>query len=695
MGWGPARALNVSDLEGRLRNVSTNQSPNERIEELRALLRKHNVAYYDAAAPEIPDAEYDQLRRELEDLEAEHPDLVTPDSPTQIIGATTSEAFAEVVHSVPMMSLHNAFDLDELRGWTEKAERRLDGRQIAAYVCELKFDGLAISIRYEQGRLVQAATRGNGRVGEDVTHNVRTIEDIPHQLSGDAPDVLEVRGEIYLPIAVFDALNAAQDAAGLKRYVNPRNTAAGSLRQKDAETTRSRHLSFFAYQLGEVVGTDVPGSHFETLQFLAAFGLPVNEHARRVDRFDEVISFCETHTAGRHDLPYEIDGIVVKVDDLATQGELGSDSKAPRWAIALKLPPEEKTTTLLSIETSVGAGGQVTPFAMLDPVFVGGSTVGTATLHNQDQVALKDVRPGDTVIVRKAGDVIPEVVGPVLSERPAGLEPWTFPTECPVCTQPLVRNEGDAKTYCVNYDCPAQVRARIEHFANRGSMDIEFLGEQRVDLFVTEGLLTDVGDVFTIDLDKIRELEGFGETSVTNLAGAIETAKSRPLGNLLFGLRIPHVGSTTGELLASSFGHIDNIIAASRDDLVAVDGLGPIIADAVHDWFRVDRNLAIIDKLRAAGVNLQGPERSEAPQVLDGMAIVVSGGLTGFTRDSVKDAIKDRGGKSPGSVSKKTTALVVGADPGASKVTKAEELGVPIIDEAAFVVLLEAGELPA
>ena len=657
------------------------------------MIRHHNAAYYTADA-EIPDADYDALMAELRQLESEHPGLVSDDSPTQTVGAIPNAMFAPVVHQSRMMSLDNAFDLDELRAWATRLERRLDGAVVEAYACEPKFDGLAISLRYENGRLIQGATRGDGAVGEDVTHNVRTIADIPDRLSADAPAVLEARGEVYMSIPVFEALNASQESLGLKRYVNPRNTAAGSLRQKDATVTASRQLSFWTYQLGQVEGGPELGSHTETLAYLASLGLPVNPLAERVADIESVVSYVEHHHARRHDLDYEIDGVVVKVDDLGLQGRLGSTARAPRWAIAYKLPPEERSTTLIAIDVSIGAGGQATPFARLEPVFVGGSTVGTATLHNEDQVREKDVRPGDTVIVRKAGDVIPEVVGPVLAARPDGLAPWTFPRDCPVCAEPLVRPEGESATFCVNYDCPSQVRGRLAHFGSRGAMDIEGLGEQRVDLFVSAGLLTDVGDVYSLDYDAVLAMEGFGQMSVDNLRHAIEVSKQRPLGNLLFGLRIPHVGTTVGQLLAKAFGHIDALMEASVESIAEVDGVGPTIAASVNEWFRTERAKVIVAKLKAAGVNLHGPEVADVAQTLEGMAIVVTGTLADYNRDEAKEAITSRGAKAPGSVSKKTTALVVGAEPGASKVTKAEELGVPVIDEAAFEILLETGELP-
>ena len=669
-----------------------------RIDELRALVDHHDQRYHVDDAPEIPDADYDALLAELRALEAEHPDLVTPDSPTQRAGATGRSTFAEVAHRVPMRSLDNAFDVDELRAWTERVLRRLgDDAPPVAWACELKFDGLAVSLRYEDGVLVQAATRGDGRVGEDVTANVRTIDDVPDRLADGAPPVVEVRGEVYMGLTAFAELNAAQEQAGEKVYVNPRNTAAGSLRQKDAAVTATRDLSFWAYQLGEVVDGPEQASHLGTLAWLDALGLPVDAHRARFDDVEDVVAHVAAVEAARHDLDYEIDGVVVKVDDLALQDELGFTARAPRWAIAYKLPPEERTTRLLEIEVSIGPGGQATPFARLEPVFVGGSTVAAATLHNADQVAAKDVRPGDVVVVRKAGDVIPEVLRHVPSERPDGSVSWTFPTECPACGGPLVRPEGEAATFCANHACPRQVRGRIEHFASRGAMDIEGFGEQRVDLFVSEGLLADVAGVFALDYDRIAAWDGFGETSVENLRRAVDAARDRPLGRLLFGLRIPHVGTTVADLLASAFGHLDRLQAATVEEIEAVEGLGPIIAASLHGWLREERNADLLDRLRAAGVCLEAPDAGEAGDVepvLAGLSIVVTGTLSAMSRDEAKAAIVARGGKSPGSVSAKTTALVAG-EGGGSKLAKAEDLGVPVLDEAAFDHLLATGELPA
>ena len=666
-----------------------------RITQLREQISFHNQRYYELDDPQIPDIEYDMLVRELQALEEAHPELASADSPTVAVGSAPSTTFAEVVHRVPMMSLDNAFDRDELMAWASRMMRGLDLEESDPldFICELKIDGLALSIRYENGLLVQGATRGNGKVGEDVTANIKTIDVIPQTLVG-APEVLEVRGEVYLPLDAFNELNERQEAAGLPRYANPRNTAAGSLRQKDPEKTAKRGLKFWAYQLGEVVGGPELPTLTSAFDWLAELGFPVNPERCTVSSIPDVVAFIERWQEHRHDLPYEIDGAVAKVDRLDSQRRLGSTSRAPRWAIAYKLPPEERTTKLLAIEVSVGRTGRATPFAVLEPVFVGGSTVQMATLHNADQIAIKGVRPGDTVRVRKAGDVIPEVIGPVLAERPPGLPEYVFPSQCPACSEALVRPEDEAHMFCINPACPARQQTQLEYFASRGGMDIEGLGERTIATLISQGLIEDAGDLYSIDYERLGQLEGFGQTTLDNLKAGIEGSKQMPLASLLVALGIRHLGPSGAESLASSFGHLDRIIAATADEMAAIDGVGPVIARSVAEYFASDKANAMVEKFRAAGVNFEGPEASALPQVLEGMAIVVTGTLEGFSRDSAADAIKARGGKNPGSVSKKTAAVVIGENPGASKVTKAEEHSVPMLTEAQFVTLLETGELP-
>ena len=679
-------------------------TPQQRADELREQIRYHNERYYADDAPEISDADYDLLVRELRALEAEHPELAVDDSLSGEVGAgSLNVAFAPVEHRVPMTSLDNAMDVDELVAWGDRVARGLPGQDVR-YVCELKIDGLAMSIRYEGGRLVQAATRGDGRVGEDVTANVATIAEVPKVLTG-APPVLEVRGEVYLPIAAFERLKAAKEAENAVRVaagrkpepvpVNPRNAGAGSLRQKDPSVTAQRELAFWSYQLGEVVGGPEFTSHHETLDFLASLGFPVNPEIRVVDGLDAVYEFCRHWQEHRHDLGYEIDGAVVKVDSLAQREVLGFTSRAPRWAIAFKFPPEERTTILRDIQVSVGRTGRTTPFAVLEPVFVGGSTVGMATLHNEDQVRLKDVRPGDTVVVRKAGDVIPEVVGPVLALRPEGSEPWVFPSRCPCpLSTELVRPEGEADTRCVEPECPFQRDQRIIYFGSRGAMDIEGLGEQTVLQLSDAGMVADAADIYSLTREQLMTLPKWGTTKADNLLAAIEGSKTRPLPRLLTALGIKGLGPSASEGLSRRFGSLDAIMGATEADLSATDGVGPVIAASVVRWFSRDANRAIIEKLRDAGVDFGRVEVSVLPQVLAGKAVVVTGTLDGFSREEAEAAIKDRGGKSPGSVSAKTFAVVVGAEPGASKVTKAETLGIPMLDVEGFRHLLDTGELP-
>ena len=683
-------------VKGDFSDKDNNKKVSSRLKELGELIRFHNDLYHGKGAPEILDSDFDLLWRELLDLEQKYPHLVDPNSPSTTVGSRNNTPFAEVKHRVPMQSLDNAFDKEQLNSWTDKVQRRLDsGQKISTWVCELKFDGLAVSIRYERGQLVQAATRGDGVIGEDVTENVSTIADVPKTLGKKAPEILEVRGEVYLGIEAFDSLNRSRESLDEPIFANPRNTAAGSLRQKDSKVTASRNLSFWAYQTGETKGLSEISGHFETLQWLRDLGFPVNEHAKKFTDFDEVTSFIENIEKIRHDLDYEIDGVVVKVDDLDLQKQLGATARAPRWAIAYKLPPEERTTRLIDIEVSIGPGGQATPFAKLEPVFVGGSTVGTATLHNADQVKEKDVRPGDLVVVRKAGDVIPEVLRPVISERPANSRPWKFPTSCPACKKQLERREGEAATFCNNYECPRQIRGRIEHFVSRGAMDIEGFGEQRVDLFVSEGLINDVSDIFRIDFERISEMEGFGELSVTNLKNAIEEARSRDLGRLLFALRIPHVGTTVAQLISENFQDLEALKKVQMQDLEVIDGLGPKIAASVFEWFTNERNGYLISRLQDLGVNPKSETTllGDEDTTLSGMTIVVTGKLQGLSREEARKIIKERGGKSPGSVSAKTTYLLAG-EGGGSKLDQAEKFNVPVIDEIAFEHLVINGDIP-
>ena len=684
--------------------------PVARAEALRAQIAHHNERYHVLDAPEVTDAEYDELIRELRAIEAEHPDLAVPDSPTTQVGAAPSAQFAPVAHHVPMMSLDNAFSPEELRAWADRLAKQVPAD--TSFECELKIDGLAISLLYRDGQFVRAATRGDGTTGEDVTANVATIAAIPkvlHPLVGPAPEVLEVRGEVYMPIQSFDDLNRRQAEAGERLFVNPRNSAAGSLRQKDPTITASRALSYWAYQVGEVAPaptaddadptSDLATSQSATLAWLGRAGFPVNPEVHLVSGLDEVLAFCARWEEHRHDLDYEIDGVVVKVDDLALQRMLGSTSRAPRWAIAYKFPPEERSTTLVDIEVSIGRTGKATPYAVLEPVFVGGSTVGLATLHNEDQVRLKDVRPGDTVIVRKAGDVIPEVVGPLRVAGTRRKPPWTFPTVCPECAGPLVRLEGESDTFCTNLDCPGQRVQRIAHFASRSAMDIEGLGEQRVQLLVDHGLLVDVADLYAFTPATFDGLEGFGALSIANLLAAIDESRARPLSRVLTGLGIRHLGQVGSVALARARRDITGVLDADEETLAAIDGVGPVIASSVAAWFASPVNRSVVERLQAAGLHLSEPDLAAAggavlEQTLEGRSVVVTGTLDGYTREEAEAAVLARGGKSPGTVSAKTYAIVVGTSPGASKVSKAERLEVPVITGDRFSAFLESGELP-
>ena len=680
----------------------------ERLEELRAQIAYHDRRYYELDAPEIPDADYDGLVRELRAIEAEHPELVTADSPTQRVAGAPTTRFAPARHLVPMMSLDNAMDLGELEAWAARIGR-VDPEALAAdFVCELKIDGLAMSLTFDRGRFVRAATRGDGVTGEDVTANVATIDAVPDRLSwpadlGPVPTVLEARGEVYMPVSSFEDLNRRQMEVGQRAFANPRNSAAGSLRQNDPKITASRDLSIWTYQIGALEGGPAVGRHSEALELLRRCGLPVNPEIRVVHGVDEVFAFCTGWRERRHDLDYEIDGVVVKVDDLALQRRLGATSHAPRWAIAFKFPPEERSTKLLDIHVSIGRTGRATPFAVLEPVFVGGSTVGLATLHNEDQVGLKDVRPGDVVVVRKAGDVIPEVVGPVLAERKKGTRRWKFPTACPSCGNPLVRLPGESDTFCSNLECPAQRVQRIVHFASRGAMDIEGLGERRVVQFVGAGMLADPGDIYSLERDRLVALERMAALSADNLLRAIEASKGRPLSRLLVALGVRHLGPTGARALAGAFGSVDAIVAAPAETLAAVEGIGPVIAESVAEFLTRATNLVVLEKLRAAGVEMTEPAAAggpagddvgETPRTLEGKSVVVTGTLEGYTREEAEAAILARGGKSPGSVSARTFAVVVGTEPGAAKLKKAEEVGVPVVDGSRFGELLDTGEVP-
>ena len=663
---------------------TTARSADRRVKELRERIDYHSYRYHVLDDPEIADVEYDALMAELIDLEQAHPDLVTPDSPTQRVGAPPSDQFAPSRHPSPMMSLDNCFSLEELLAWGKRVERNIGTPD--AYVTELKMDGVAVNLTYEKGQLVKGATRGDGATGEDITANLKTIAAVPLKLRGEPPEVVEVRGEVYMRTDDFELLNERLGEQGTRVFSNPRNAAAGSLRQKDPNVTAERKLSLVCHGAGFLRGVRF-ASHWEALETLRSWGLRTNTESRRVETLDEVYEFCSRWQEHRHDVPYEIDGVVVKVDSIAQQDELGFTSKAPRWAIAYKFPPEERTTLLQDIFASVGRTGVVTPFAQLETVFVGGVNISTATLHNEDEVTRKDVRPGDTVIVRRAGDVIPEVVGPVLTKRPKGAKPWRMPKKCPSCGSRLVRNEGEAATRCLNiYDCPAQRRERLFHFASRGGMDIEGLGYQTILALIERGRLRDVGDIYFLTPEHLAELDGFKDKSISNLMSSIEASRTRPLPNLLIALGIPHVGGAAAQIIAEEVGSLDRLQEMSVDELEALPGIGRIIAESIASYFAEPKNREVIDKLRAGGVRPQLPEpKKEGP--LTGKTFVLTGSLENYSRPEATSAIEELGGKVTSSVSKKTDYVVVGADPG-SKYDKAVKLGIETLDEKALEDLL-------
>jgi DNA ligase (NAD+) len=661
-----------------------------RIDELRSQIRHHSHRYHVLDAPEVSDAEYDRLFRELERLEAEHPDLVTPDSPTRRVGAPSSDLFAPVQHRQRMFSLDNVESFDELEAWEMRMARQLEDDR-RGYVCELKIDGLAVSLTYERGRLVRGATRGDGLSGEDITPNVRAIDAIPLHLLGKPPDFMEVRGEVYMPLPAFEDLNERQAAQGERLFTNPRNAAAGSVRQKDPTVTGSRSLSIWVYQLGEVEGGPAFQRHWETLDYLRELGLMVNPASEDVPDLAGVNNYVTRAESERHTHSYQTDGVVVKLDSLSDQRLLGYTAKAPRWAVAYKFPPEEQTTTLRSIEINIGRTGAATPFAVLEPVFVGGANVGMATLHNEDEIHRKDIRIGDTVVVRRAGDVIPEVVGPVPSLRNGTEQVWDMPSTCPFCGHPIVRPEDGKVARCTGgLECPSRLREWLAHFASRGGMDIEGMGYKTIDLLLRAKLISDPADIFFLGADDLLGFEGWGEVSVANLLAAIDEARHRPLHRLLVALGIRHVGGTVSRLLSRKSGTMDRLLATSEEDLAAIEGIGPTIAASVREWATDPENLTLIDRLRSGGVQLADEPTLVVSSSLEGLAIVITGTLSSLGRDEAKAAVEDRGGKVTSSVSRKTSLVVAGVAAG-SKLGKAEELGVPVIDETAFLRLLEQG----
>jgi len=683
--------------------------PAERIESLRSEIRRHEALYYSDAEPEISDAEFDDLLRELRALELAHPDLVTPDSPTQRVGGRIAEGFAEARHAEPMMSLDNAYDEADLRAFDERVRKGLglteaDGP--VAYTAELKIDGLSIALRYERGVFARAATRGDGETGEDVTPNVRTIRSLPLTLTGTHAGVIEVRGEVFLPRASFERINRQRAEAGEPLFANPRNAAAGTIRTLDPGLVSRRQLGAWVYQVVVVEpgAEPLPESYQAQMALVERWGLPVESNRRVCDGIDAVLQFCADWRDARRALDFETDGVVVKVDRLADRERLGATSKFPRWAIAFKFPAEQRTTRLRAIRVEVGRTGANTPYAELEPVVVAGSTVSFATLHNADDVARKDIREGDWVIVEKAGDVIPRVVGPVLSRRPESAAPWEMPTHCPRCDSALVKEPDEAVWRCENASCPARIRRGLEHFASRPAMNIEGLGESLVDQLVTRGLVRDYADIYALDAATLAALESqtqkadgtaivrkFGQKSADKLVAQIDRSKANDLWRLLFGLGIRHIGERSAQVLAQAFGSIEAMSGATEGQLQATPEIGPVQAASLHAWFAEPGNQALMARLREAGVRMEVPEAQRAAQAmpgpLTGRTYVITGTLTGFSREDATAALEQLGARVSGSVSKKTTAVIAGAEAG-SKLEKAQALGVPVLDEAALVALL-------
>ena len=660
-----------------------------RVEELSAQIAYHEHRYFVLDEPEIADAAFDKLMVELREIEARHPELISPDSPTQRVGGAPVETFGIVEHRVPLLSLANAFDADSLRAWHKRASNIIE-RIDFAMICEPKIDGLACALVYEDGRLLTAATRGDGTRGENITQNVGTIRSIPRRLTGsDLPKRFEVRGEIYMTKSGFEKLNVERGAAGLPLFASPRNSAAGSVRQLDPKVTAARPLDAFWYQLGWHDGGREPKTHWDVLQWLKKLGFRVNPNIQRFTVLDEVAAFCESRVEKRDSLDYEIDGIVIKVDDLALQRQMGAVGREPRWAVAYKFPPTQATTTLLQIQVNVGRTGTLNPFAVLEPVRIGGATVKLATLHNEAVIHLKDVRVGDTVIVQRAGDVIPQVVGPVLSRRARNAKIFHMPKNCPVCRTPVVRGEGEAAYRCPNRQCPAQRFRLLEHFVSRGAMDIDGLGESIAYLLMDRGFVHDGGDLYRLHERRaeLLQIDRFGEKSVDRLLASIEASKTRPLARVIVALGIRHIGGEVASVLTTYFGTIDALMDASVEQIVEIPGIGNVIAESVVEFFGDPEGHLLVEKLRAAGVNLRAEKRAARDGPLSGLTFVVTGRLERLSRDAAESLIKQHGGAVTSSVTKKTHYLVVGAEAG-SKRAKAQQLGTPLLDEEAFIALL-------
>jgi DNA ligase (NAD+) len=670
----------------------TNTQARHRIAELSNQIRDHQFRYYVMDKPVITDAEFDSLLRELTELEAKYPELREADSPTLNIGGGFSTQFEQVDHREKMMSLDNAFDEKELRAWFDRADKSVP---VSQWLCELKVDGLAINLLYEDGVLARGLTRGNGVTGEDVTLNVMTIKNLPHSLKGEnIPSLIEVRGEVFFAIAAFNELNNSLEESGKALFANPRNAAAGAIRQKDPRVTAQRPLSFVVHGIGASVGASFD-SQSDSYELLRGWGLPISDRFQVCDSQDEVFKYIYHYEVHRHDIEHEIDGVVIKVNPLSQQELLGTTSRAPKWAIAYKYPPEEVVTKLLDIKVSVGRTGRVTPFAFMEPVKVAGSTVTNATLHNAQEVVRKGILIGDTIVIRKAGDVIPEVLGPVIERRTGKEKPFVMPKKCPECGSTLrAISEGDVDIRCPNtQNCPAQLRERIFYIGSRSALDIDVLGYEAAQALLSDKIITDESDLFALTAEKLsgseffRKKDGTPAANAEKLLEALEEAKSRPLWRTVVGLSIRHVGPTAAQALATSFGSMDAIANASAEELSEVEGVGETIADSIIEWFDQDWHKEIIRKWSDAGVNMVAEATSALPQIFAGLTLVLTGSLESFTRDEATEAIVARGGKAASSVSKKTSYLLAGSDPG-SKLAKAEEVGVPIINEERFKAML-------
>jgi DNA ligase (NAD+) len=668
-----------------LQQVEDNEATRlaERVAQLRHQIEEANYQYYVQANPTLTDAEYDQLMQELQRIEQEHPELQTPDSPTQRVGAAPVQEVPQHRHPVPMLSLANARSEEELLAWYKRARNILPDATFT-YVCELKIDGLAMALTYEQGRLTVGATRGDGLVGEDWTPNVRTIRTIPQHLRGNhIPEKVEVRGEIYMSIKSFEKLN--EEMSGTKLFANPRNAAAGSLRQKDARITASRRLDFFGYQIGYIEGVEC-NNQWDALQLIQEWGFPVNPYIQLAHSLDEVMEYCKQWEKERFNLPYEIDGVVIKINDFVQQQELGSVARDPRWAIAFKYPPTQVATRLLDIRVNIGRTGSVNPWAVLEPVNIRGVTVSRAALHNEGDIQRKDLRIGDWVIVQRAGEVIPQVVKPVIERRTGQEQVYHLPEHCPVCGTPIVRDPEEAMAYCPNTDCPARILESLIHFTSKGAMDIETIGEKMCEQLYNAGLVKSVADLYTLSREQLLSLEGVKEKSAENMLNAIEASKHRPFWRLLFGLGIRHIGEKTAQLITAAFPDIDRLMAATEEEIIAVPGVGPVAGQSLYSWLKQDSNRRLIARLRQYGVNMREEQKANTGP-LTGQTFLLTGRLSSMSRPAAEEAIRALGGTIASSVSKSLNHLIVGEDPG-SKLTKAQKAGVSIHDEQWLLELL-------